>query len=76
MYYSVLVCSKLVNMSLASHLKLSAEMSPQSKEEQEYIAKVPYANAMGSLMYTMVCTRPNLSHSVGMVSIYMHAVGK
>ncbi|KAJ9538986.1 hypothetical protein OSB04_031719 [Centaurea solstitialis] len=29
--------------------------------------KVPYASAVESLMYTMVCTRPDLAHCVGVV---------
>jgi len=33
---------------------------------------VPYANAIGSLMYAMVCTRHDLSPAILMVSGYMH----
>ena len=33
--------------------------------------KIPYANLAGSLMYTMVCTRPDLSYAVSMVSRFM-----
>nr|GEW32659.1 retrovirus-related Pol polyprotein from transposon TNT 1-94 [Tanacetum cinerariifolium] len=44
--------------------------------ERAYIEKVPYANAVGSLMYPMICTRPDISHAVGMVSRYMHNPGK
>ena len=33
-----------------------------------HISKVPYASAIGSLMYAMVCTRPDISHAVGVVS--------
>ena len=32
---------------------------------------VPYASTVGSLMYVMVCTRPNISHAVGVLSRYM-----
>ncbi|KAH9790306.1 Integrase catalytic domain-containing protein [Citrus sinensis] len=38
--------------------------------------QVPYSNAVGSLMYAMVCTRPDISHAVGIVSRYMHNPGK
>ena len=31
---------------------------------------VPYASTVGSLMYVMLCTRPNLCYSVGMMSRY------
>ena len=37
---------------------------------------VPYANAIGSLIYAMVCTRPDLSHAVSMVSSHMHDLGR
>ncbi|KAE8712235.1 hypothetical protein F3Y22_tig00110259pilonHSYRG00008 [Hibiscus syriacus] len=31
------------------------------------MAKVPYSNAVGCLMYVMVCTRPDLAHVVSQV---------
>nr|GEZ91960.1 retrovirus-related Pol polyprotein from transposon TNT 1-94 [Tanacetum cinerariifolium] len=37
---------------------------------------VSYSSAIGSLMYAMVCTRPNLAHAVIVVSRYMHNPGK
>ena len=33
------------------------------------MSKVPYSNAVGSLMYAMVSTRPDISHTVGTVSM-------
>jgi hypothetical protein len=32
------------------------------------MAFVPYASAIGSLMYTMVCTRPDIAQVVGVLS--------
>ena len=40
------------------------------------MSKVPYSSAVGSLMYAMVCTRPNIAHAVGVVSRYMNDPGK
>ncbi|KAL0433193.1 UNVERIFIED_CONTAM: Retrovirus-related Pol polyprotein from transposon TNT 1-94 [Sesamum latifolium] len=40
------------------------------------MSRVPYANAVGSLMYAMLCTRPDISQAVGLVSRYMHDPGK
>ena len=45
-------------------------------EEREYMSKVPYSNVVGSLMYVMVCTRPNISRAVGVVSKYIHDLRK
>ncbi|XP_062118486.1 secreted RxLR effector protein 161-like [Humulus lupulus] len=32
---------------------------------------VPYSNAVGSIMYLMLCTRPDLSYSISVLSKYM-----
>ena len=40
--------------------KLSMSISPQSEDEISYISRVPYVNAIGYLMYAMVCTRLNI----------------
>ena len=39
------------------------------------MSKVPYASIVGSLMYAMVCTRPDIAHAVGVVSRYMSHPG-
>jgi hypothetical protein len=35
------------------------------------MSHVPYASAVGSMMYAMVCTRPDISQAVSVVSRYM-----
>jgi hypothetical protein len=35
------------------------------------MSHVPYASAVCSLMYAMVCTRSNIAHAVGVLSRYM-----
>uniref|UniRef100_A0A2N9HS45 Integrase catalytic domain-containing protein n=1 Tax=Fagus sylvatica TaxID=28930 RepID=A0A2N9HS45_FAGSY len=47
---------------------LSSEMCPKTQAEIESMARVPYANAIGSLMYAMLCTRPDICFAVGLVS--------
>ena len=37
---------------------------------------VPYSNAIGSLMYAMVCTKPDLTYVVNIISRFMHNPGK
>ena len=37
---------------------------------------VPYSSAVGSLMYAMVCTRPDIAQVVGVVSRYLANPGK
>jgi len=36
------------------------------------MSKVPYALVVGSLMYAMFCTRPDIAHVVGVVRRYMN----
>ena len=38
--------------------------------------RVPYASVVGSLMYAMVCTRPNIPHAVGVLSRCMSKLVK
>jgi len=67
---------KSVSSPLAPHFKLSARMSPKMINEREYMSHVPYASAVGNLMYAIVCTRPDLLQAVNMVSRYMHDLDK
>ncbi|KAL0460526.1 UNVERIFIED_CONTAM: Retrovirus-related Pol polyprotein from transposon TNT 1-94 [Sesamum latifolium] len=63
--------TKPVSTPLANHFKLSSEQCPKIDREIEDMAKVPYASAVGCLMYAMVCTRPDLAHAVSQVCKYM-----
>ncbi|XP_031270992.1 secreted RxLR effector protein 161-like [Pistacia vera] len=40
------------------------------------MAKIPYASALGSLMYLMACSRPDLGFVVSLVSKFMSNPGK
>ena len=68
--------AKVVSTPLGVHFRLSKEQSPKTEEERAYMAKVPYASTIGSLMYVMVCTRPDIAQAVGAVSRYMNNPGK
>ncbi|KAG8498939.1 hypothetical protein CXB51_005359 [Gossypium anomalum] len=68
--------AKPVSTPLAAHFRLSSALSPQSDDEIEYMSHVPYSSAVGSLMYAMVCSRPDLSYAVSAVSRYMANPGK
>ena len=48
--------AKVVSCPLANHFRLSSKQSPSIDEEKEEMDKVPYALAIGSLMYAIVCT--------------------
>ena len=45
-------------------------MCPKTLEEKEKISRVPYAYVVGSLMYAMMCTCPDICYVIGLVSRY------
>nr|GEX09067.1 retrovirus-related Pol polyprotein from transposon TNT 1-94 [Tanacetum cinerariifolium] len=67
---------KPVPTPLTPHFKLSSHECPKSEEDKEDMSRVSYSIVVGSLMYAMVCTRPDLAHVVSVVSRYMHNPGK
>ncbi|GJV06418.1 retrovirus-related pol polyprotein from transposon TNT 1-94 [Tanacetum coccineum] len=67
---------KSVKMPLGGHFKLSLKDCPVKDCAVERMSKVPYANSVRSLMYLMVCTRPDIAYVVSVVSIYLANPGK
>jgi len=68
--------SKPVKVPIPIGVKLSSKQCPKTQEEEEDMSRVPYASAVGSLMYAMVCTRPDIAHAVGVLSRFMLKLGK
>ncbi|KAK1383803.1 Zinc finger, CCHC-type [Heracleum sosnowskyi] len=62
---------------LMSHgVSLSEKMSPKTPEERERISKIPYASAIGSIKYAMLCTRHDIAHSISLTSRYQSDPGE
>lgn len=47
-------------------MKLSRTLCPVTAEDREKMSIVPYASAIGSIMYAMVCTRLDVSLAISM----------
>ena len=62
-------------LSLRHGLEFSKEQCPKTQEELSHIDAIPYASVVGSLMYVMLCTRPDICFVVGMVSRYQSNPG-
>ena len=60
--------SKKGELSIHNTIKLSKTQSLSTDEETVDMNRVPYASAVGSIMYAMTCTRPNFSYALSMVS--------
>ena len=49
---------------------LSKTQSPVTAEDREIMNNVPYASAIGSIMYAILCTRQDVCHAVSLTSRY------
>ena len=54
---------------------LSKGMSLKTPKKMEQMAKVPYASAIGSLMYAMLCTWPNIVYVISVTSRFQSNLG-
>ena len=62
---------KAVSSSLAGYFKFNSKQCLTSEKEKEEMKHVPYASAVGSLMYVMVSMRPDIAHVVGVVLVFL-----
>lgn len=67
--------SKPVSMPLASHHILDKSQCPRSESEIAKMSDRPYANVIGSIMYAMISSRPDLSYSISLLSRFMSNPG-
>jgi len=67
--------SKCVGTPVEKGLTLSLDQCPKTDKEMERMNNVPYASAIGSLMYVMLCTQLDTCFAVGLVSRYQSNPG-
>src|SRR4051794_21871110 len=54
---------------------LSKTQCPTTATERERMNKIPYASAIGSVMYAMQCTRPDVAHAISLTTRYQSDPG-
>ena len=57
-------------------ISLSSHQCPKTPDEIERMRGISYASVVGSLIYAMLCTRPDIYFAVGMVSRYQSDPGE
>ncbi|GKA31045.1 gag-pol polyprotein, partial [Tanacetum coccineum] len=67
---------KSISTPFPTDVKLSSKMSLSSEKERMEMSRVPYASAVGSLMFAIICTRPDIAHAVGVASQYLVEPGR
>ena len=68
--------AKSASTPLPINLQLSQRECPTSGPEGEDMKSVLYALAVGSLMYAMIVTPPDIAHVIRVVSKFMHNPGR
>ena len=62
--------SKRGFLPMGHGVHLSRTQCPSTPEDIERMKGIPYASAVGSIMYAMMCTRPDVSFALSMTSRY------
>ncbi|GKD54613.1 hypothetical protein Tco_1288000 [Tanacetum coccineum] len=68
--------SKKGNLPLHHDIKISKDVCRKTDEELDRMSQVPYASTVGSIMYAMTCTRPDVSFALSMVSRHQQNSGE
>ena len=63
--------SKAVSTPLASHFRISLSQCPITEQERLEMSNIPYCNVVGSIMYMMIYTRPDLGYAISMINRFM-----
>jgi Reverse transcriptase (RNA-dependent DNA polymerase) len=71
-----LINAKAQNSPMIPNVLYSKEDSPANKEEAAHMKKVPYREAIGSLMYAAVATRPDIAFAVSTLSQFLDNPGE
>ena len=51
-------------------ISLSKKDCPTTLQKREHMSTISYTSVVGSIIYTMTCTRLNVAHSLEVVSRY------
>ena len=67
--------SKKEFLPVLQGVNLSKTQSPTTAEDREKMKDVPYASAIGSIMYAMLCTRPDVCFAISLAGRYQSNPG-
>ena len=68
--------SKKGTLPFRHGVHLSKEQSQKLLSRKERMSRIPFASAAGSLMYDMLCIRPDICYTLGIVSQYQSDPGE
>ena len=62
-------------MPVLQGVKLNKTQCPTTAEDREKMKNVPYASATASIMYAMLCTRPDVCLAISLAGRYQSNLG-
>ena len=68
--------AKPLSMPMDPHVQLTAEQSPKMIAEVAEMRNVPYREAVGSLQYASMGTRPDITYAVSVLSRFLENPGR
>jgi hypothetical protein len=68
--------SKKGMLPMITSKPLSKAQCPQTDKEHQYMSEVPFALAIGSILYAMICARPDVSFALSATSRHQSDPGK
>src|SRR4051812_2805960 len=60
--------SKKGFLPMSHGVKLSKTQCPSTTDERSRMSAIPYSSAVGSIMYAMLCTRPDVSYALSVAN--------
>lgn len=66
---------KGIDIPLATSVKLSSIMQPNTSMEIAHMKTLPYSSILGSVRYLVTYTRPDIYFTAGFLSRFMHSPG-
>ena len=68
--------SKKGYLRMGHSIQLSKKMSPKASEERNRMGFIFYTSAIGSIMYAMQCTKPDVAYALGIISRFQTDLGE
>ena len=68
--------SKRGFLPMCHGISLSKTQCQTMQDKRDRMSKIPYAYAIGSIMYAMLCTRPDVSYALSMTRNYQSDLGE
>ena len=67
--------SKPMDSPVEKGLAFSLDQCPKTDKEKERMSNVPYTSAVGSLIYAILCTQPDICFAIGLLCRYQRSPG-